>query len=127
MAETGVKGDRGQRARGGLWIPGVVNLALGVPAMIPLYLTWWLLAEYLPMDCHSADDLARAGLANCNYHTLDHAGPVMFLLTVTGLFMLVLVLIVDLLLPLRRGDRLGTWLGTAVLIPVPFMVCMALV
>lgn len=108
-------------------MPGMVNLALGVPAMIPLCLAWWLLTEYLPMDCRSVEDAARPGLADCNYTTLDHAGPVMFLLAVTGLLMLVLVLVVDVLLPLRRGDRLGTWLGTTVLILAPFTVCTALV
>ncbi|MBG6086352.1 hypothetical protein [Actinomadura viridis] len=45
----------------------------------------------------------------------------------TGVPMLVLVLIVDVLLPLRRqGRRLGTWLGMAALIPIPFAVCLSL-
>lgn len=35
----------------GLVIPSLVNLALGVPAAIPFYATYWLLTEYLPMDC----------------------------------------------------------------------------
>ncbi len=119
-ADRGREGNR--EGKGGLLVPGLVNLALGVPAMIPLHLARWLLTEYLPMDCHSSDDLTRPGLTNCDYHTLDHAYPVMFLLAVTGLFMLALILVVDVLRPRQRG----TWLGMAVLIPVPFAVCTAL-
>ncbi|MET9804008.1 hypothetical protein [Streptomyces sp. NPDC006368] len=103
-----------------------MNLGLGVPAMVPLHLVRWLVVAYLPMDCRSVDDLARPGLTNCDYHTLDHAGAVMVLLAVTGLFTLVTILIVDVLLPLRRGARLGRWLGAATLVPVPFAVCLAL-
>ncbi|MFE4646607.1 hypothetical protein [Streptomyces sp. NPDC056730] len=114
------------RARGGLWAPGLVNLALGVAAIVPLYLLWWLLTKYLPMDCRQVEDVVEPGVINCNYTTLDHAWVIMFLLAVTGLFMLALVLLVDVLLPRRRGRRTGVWLAAAVLIPVPFMVCLAL-
>ncbi|MFC9652657.1 hypothetical protein [Streptomyces sp. NPDC056937] len=114
------------RAKGGLWAPGLVNLALGVPAIVPLYLLWWLLTKYLPMDCRQVEDVVEPGVINCNYTTLDHAWVIMFLLAVTGLFMLALVLLVDVLLPRRRGRRTGVWLAAAVLIPVPFMVCLAL-
>ncbi|GII56290.1 hypothetical protein Pth03_46790 [Planotetraspora thailandica] len=114
------------RARGGLAGPALVNLALGVPAIVPLYLGRWLLAEYMPMDCRSVEDLAKPGLTNCNYTTLDHASIVMFLLVVTGLFTLALVVVIDVALPFGRGRRLAAWLGTAVLIPVPFAVLLAL-
>lgn len=126
MPRTGAQDGPRRRVRGGLRLPATVNLALGVPAMIPLYFAWWLLSEYLPMDCRTTEDLARPGLADCDYHTLDHAPVMMFLLAVTGLLMLLLVLVVDVLLPLRRDDRLRPWLGTALLIPVPFTVLLAL-
>ncbi|MFI1360615.1 hypothetical protein ACH4TV_44645 [Streptomyces sp. NPDC020898] len=113
--------------RDGSWVvPGLLNLLLGLPAMIPLYLGWWLLTEYLPMDCHSVADAARSTGGDCNYTTLDHAGPVMFLLALSGLFVVCLVLLVDVLLPRRRGARPGPWLGTALLIPVPFVVALVL-
>jgi hypothetical protein len=104
----------------------LVNLGLGVPAIVPLYLAWWLLTEYMPMDCRNVEDVGKPGLTNCNYTTLDHAGPVMLLLAVTGVFILALVVAIDVVLPLRRGRRLAAWLGTAVLIPIPFAVCLAL-
>ncbi|GAA3964575.1 hypothetical protein GCM10023085_53910 [Actinomadura viridis] len=119
--------DHTGRAGGGLWAPGLANLALGILAMLPLYLAWWLWTKYLPMDCRSPEDVIKPGVTNCYYPTLDHAPVIMFLLTVTGVPMLVLVLIVDVLLPLRRqGRRLGTWLGMAALIPIPFAVCLSL-
>jgi hypothetical protein len=102
-----------------------VNLGFGVLAIVPLYLVWWLLTEYLPMDCHSVEDATKAGLTNCNYTTLDHAGPVMFILAVICVGILPLMITVDVVLPRRRG-RLGAWLGSAVLIPVPFVICLVL-
>ncbi len=119
--------DQDGRARGGLWAPGLANLALGVPAMLPLYLARWLWTEYLPMDCRSSQDVIKPGLTNCYHPTLDHAPVVMFLLVVTGVALLALVLAVDVLLPLRRrGRQLGAWLGMAALIPVPFVVWLSL-
>lgn len=95
--------------------------------MLPLYLAWWLWTEYLPMDCRSTDDLIKPGLTNCYYPTLDHAPVVMFLLAVTGVLLLALIFIMDVLLPLRREEpRLRIWLGMAALIPVPFVVCISL-
>ncbi|MFF9868293.1 hypothetical protein ACF1G0_23320 [Streptomyces sp. NPDC013953] len=123
---TGAEDGPRQLPRGGLLLPVTVNLALGVPATIPLYCAWWLMSEYLPMDCRTTEDMARPGLTDCNHHTLDHAFPVMVLLAVTGLLMLLLILVVDVLRPLGRGDRLRTWLGTALLIPVPFAALMVL-
>ncbi|MFF2810270.1 hypothetical protein ACFVT2_24500 [Streptomyces sp. NPDC058000] len=98
-----------------------------MPVMVPLFLARWLVIEYLPMDCRTVAEAARPGLANCNYSTIDHADVVMFLLAVSGLLLLVLVAVVDVLLPLRRGGRLGWWLGAAGLLPVPFVTALALV
>lgn len=95
--------------------------------MLPLYLARWLWTEYLPMDCRSSEDVINPGLTNCYYPTLDHAPVIMFLLALTGVALLVLVLVVDVFLPLRRtGRRLGTWFGMAALIPIPFVVWLSL-
>ncbi|MBE3008185.1 hypothetical protein IL992_03135 [Microbispora sp. NEAU-D428] len=104
----------------------MVNLGLGVPAIVPLYLAWWLLTEYMPMDCKSTEDLAKPNLTNCNYTTLDHASVVMLLLAATGVLMLALVVVIDVVFPLETGRRLAAWAGAAVLIPVPFALCLAL-
>lgn len=126
VCRTDPPSRRAGRPRSGLLGSALVNLALGVPATLPLALAWWLLTEYLPMDCRSTEDLAKPGLVNCNYTTLDHASVVMFLLAVTGVVILALVVVVDVVLPVRRGRGLAARLGTAVLIPLPFAVCLAL-
>lgn len=115
------------RTRISPWRAALVNLALGVPAIVPFHLAWWLLTEYLPMDCRTTDDLGKPGLTNCNYTTLDHASVVMFLLAVTGVLVLALVIVVNVLRPRRRGQHLATRLGTAVFIPLPFAVLLSLV
>ncbi|MFD9570966.1 hypothetical protein ACFWBI_14055 [Streptomyces sp. NPDC059982] len=102
----------------------LANLALGVPAVIPLYCLWWVATEYLPMDCHSTADLADPGLRNCDFHTLDHSTGVLFLLVVTGVLMLGAVLVVDAVLPPK--ERRHLWLRSAALIPVPFALLLAL-
>ncbi|MEU0301293.1 hypothetical protein ABZ252_17755 [Streptomyces sp. NPDC006175] len=78
------------------------------------------------MSCRSTKDVGRPGHADCEYTTLDYAGSAMFMLTVAGLLVLLLVLLVDVILPLRRGDRLGRRFGTPVLILAPITVCAAL-
>lgn len=116
--------DHGGRVTGGLWAPGLANLALGVFAMLPLSQARWLWTEYLPMDCRSPADIGEPGI--CYHPHLDHAPVVMFFLVVTGVVLLLLVLVVDVALPLRRGERLGTWLAATVLIPVPYAAWLAL-
>lgn len=120
MTLTDAHAGRKALARSGPWGAALANLGLGVPAMVPLYLAWWLLTEYMPMDC------ALAKPTNCNYYTLDHAFIITVLLAVTGLLTLTQVIVIDVALPLWHRRRLAAWLGAAVLIPVPFVVCLAL-
>ncbi len=114
------------RARGDLGTACLANLGLGLPAIVPLSLAWWLLTEYAPMDCDSVADLARTDLVDCDYTTLDHGPVVMFVLAVTGVALLAVLLAVDVVLPRTRGRRRRTWLACALLVPVPFAVCLLL-
>ncbi len=120
----GAKGS--ERRRVAVWRPVVVNLALGVLAVVPLYCAYWLLTEYVPMDCDSMEEALAPGFTGeCSYPTLDHAPFVMVLLAVTGLPLLVLLAVVDVGRPLARRQRLGPWLGAAALALVPFGVLWA--
>ncbi|UKY48021.1 hypothetical protein [Streptomyces inhibens] len=112
------------RPRRSLWAPVLVNLVLGVPALAPLYCAQWLLTEYLPMDCRSSADIA--GSTSCDHHTLDHAGPMMVVLVLTGAFVLALMVVVNSALPLVHGHRLRSWLGSAALLLVPYAALWAL-
>ncbi|MFD3453257.1 hypothetical protein ACFWVC_13870 [Streptomyces sp. NPDC058691] len=104
----------------------LVNLALGVPAVVPLYCAWWLLTEYLPMDCRSVSDASAPGFSGtCDYHVLDHAGPVMFLLALSGLFVLALVLLVDVAVPRSKGRPVRPWALAGLVVPVPFLALLA--
>lgn len=117
VVTTGTAVRRPPWARPQMW----ANLAIGVPAALPLSCAGWLLTEYLPMDCRSvADSYAPGFSGDCDYGTLDHAGPVMFLLFLTGALVLALMLVVDVLLPLSRGRSARPWLAAAVFVPVPY-------
>jgi hypothetical protein len=110
--------DDRARSRPSLWVPVLLNLLLGVPALAPLYCAQWLLTKYLPMDCRSSADIAQA--TNCNYHTLDHAGPMMMILTLSGIVVLTLAMVVNNARPLAPGRRLRSWLGATALLLVPY-------
>jgi hypothetical protein len=127
-AETTSEDERGRGHRPSLLAPALANLAMGLPAIIPLYLTYWLLTKYLPSDCDAfATGQELREMSNCDYHTLDHAPVMMFLLAVTGAMLLLMLLRVNVLGPRRRGeDRPGRWLAAATLIPVPFLVLLCL-
>lgn len=85
-----------QRRRMPVWRPVLVNLALGVPAIIPLYCAWWLLARWVPMDCESIGEAVSPGFdGSCYYPTLDHGPIVMAALAVTGLPLLALLVVFD--------------------------------
>ncbi|KPI19712.1 hypothetical protein OK074_7788 [Actinobacteria bacterium OK074] len=101
------------------WASVVVNLLLGLPALVPLYCVQWLFTEYLPMDCRSTGDPA-AGTTNCDYQTLDHGGPVQAILAVTGVVVLGLAFLAYRALPLVPGSRPRSALGAAVLLLVPY-------
>jgi hypothetical protein len=83
-----------------------------------------LLTKYLPMDCRGPADMA--GSTNCDYHALDHAAPMTMILVLTGAFVPALAVVVNIALPLARGRRLRSWLGSATLLLVPYAALWAL-
>ncbi|GHH24241.1 hypothetical protein [Streptomyces lanatus] len=116
--------DRGPRTAHGraLLAPALANLAIGIPAIIPLYLTYWLLTRYAPSDCEAFAPTPPSA-TNCDYHTLDHAPVVMFLLALTGAVLVLLALRVN-VRPHGRGST--RWLAMTPLILVPFLTLLCL-
>ncbi|MFE1438848.1 hypothetical protein [Streptomyces sp. NPDC058739] len=89
-------------------LPLLVNLLLGVPALVPLLCARWYLAHG---HC-GQDDLRRPDLDHCTYDQIESSGFVLFGLVGGGLFVLALVLLADVLGPLRRERPLTPWLVT---------------
>ncbi|MEV5613834.1 hypothetical protein [Streptomyces sp. NPDC052225] len=104
------------------WIPPLAaNLALGIPALVPLYSVHWLLTEWFGTDCARFDEVSAP---DCDYHTLDH-GPVMIgLAVVSGLLMTAFVILANRGLTGRRSA--GVCLRTVPLVLLPFAVLWAL-
>ncbi|MGI5375725.1 hypothetical protein ACQEV2_16030 [Streptomyces sp. CA-251387] len=126
VVEAEEEDERGHRAgrRHGPLAPALANLALGVPAIIPFYLTYWLLTKYLPSSCDAF--VTKPDMSNCDYHTLDHAPVIMFLLALTGAMLLTALVAVNILGPLRRDDSPRRWLPMTTLVPLPFMILLCL-
>ncbi|NKY98030.1 hypothetical protein [Nocardiopsis alborubida] len=104
-----------------VWQPASVNLCLGVFAMVPLFCAHWLIT-YLPrMDCRSIDDMEGPNPGNCTYQFLDHYPPVLGGLFVFGFVLLLLVLLVNVLVPLKADRNVFAWLAWTPLIAVPYL------
>ncbi|MFC3573611.1 hypothetical protein ACFOZ0_10075 [Streptomyces yaanensis] len=96
-------------------VPLLVNLLIGIPAIVVVLCARW----YAAYGHCGLEDIERPDLDGCSYHDIDHSGPILVVLVVTGLFVLLLVLLADVLLPLSRRRPLRPWLLTlpAVLLP----------
>ncbi|MGW6985154.1 hypothetical protein ACWGE1_37820 [Streptomyces sp. NPDC054932] len=116
----GSEGSADGRGRGGrhLWAPGLANLLIGVVAIIPGLCIRWLTMEYPSVDC--------GGGIGCDKEASETATVMTYGAVLSGLFVLGMVLVVDVLIPRQEGLRLHRWLGMAVLVPVPFVVSQAL-
>jgi len=105
------------RSVGRYGVPLLVNLLIGVPAIAV-----WESARWYAAHGHCGlDDLDRPDLDGCTYPEIDHSGPVLVFLVVTGLFVLLLVLIADVLLPLRRERPVKPWLLTLPAVVLPYL------
>ncbi|MFD9407085.1 hypothetical protein ACFWBN_08685 [Streptomyces sp. NPDC059989] len=102
-----------------LWAPALANLLIGVVAIIPGLCIRWLTTEYPLVDCGRG--------IGCDKEASETATVMTYGAVLSGLFVLGMVLVVDVLIPRQEGGRLHQWLGMAVLVPVPFAVSQALV
>ena len=104
-------------------IPVLVNVLIGLLALVPLGCAWWLLSEWLPMDCRSVrDSYSPDFTGTCNYSTLDN-GPVMMTLgAASGTLVLLLTILAN--RGLARDEDIGraTWVRAAPFVLLPFVV-----
>jgi len=109
---------RGPGAGRGLWAPALANLLIGLVAIVPGLCLRRLLTTYPSVHC--------GGSVGCHGGT-SHSALGMITGAVLGLgFVLGMVLVVDILMPHQEGGPVGSWLGMALLIPVPFVVGQAM-
>ncbi|MGP3690245.1 hypothetical protein ACTVZO_37060 [Streptomyces sp. IBSNAI002] len=115
--EANADGRWWQRGRH-LWAPGLANLLIGVVAVIPGLCIRWLTTQYPSVDC--------GGGVGCDKEASETATVVSYGAVLSGLLVLGMVLVVDVLIPRQEGGQPRRWLAMAVLIPVPFVVGQAL-
>ncbi|WP_392957790.1 hypothetical protein [Streptomyces sp. LN245] len=103
------------------WSALLVNLLVGIPAMVPLYSLWWL-SEHRWGG--SAVDRSSTIIEVCGADC-DRAGVATWTVAASGLLVLALVALVDGLVPLRRERPAGPWLKAVPAVLVPFLVFQA--
>ncbi|MER6423398.1 hypothetical protein [Streptomyces sp. NPDC001137] len=104
-----------------LWPALLVNLLVGIPAMVPLYSLWWLSERrWGGSVIDRASTIVEVCGADC-----DRTGLAMWTATVTGLLVVLLLVVTDVLVPLHRDRPLGPWLKAIPVVIVPFLVFQA--
>lgn len=105
------------------WPPVLVNLLIGLPAMVPLHSLWWLARRswsgYGSVAGRSSTIVEVCG-GDC-----DRAGLATLTVTVAGLLVLLLVLVADVIVPLHRDRALAPWLKAIPLVLVPYVLFQA--
>ncbi|WP_326671850.1 hypothetical protein [Streptomyces sp. NBC_01257] len=122
MQEADAGTGRARRAGGGPWVAAGANLTLGVFAILPFRYILWLTTYLSPPD--HGDQSAGA----TSYDTAPYAAsPVdIWGAGLSGLVILAMAVVIDVLMPRQEGWSTRLWLGTAALIPVPFIACKVL-
>lgn len=108
---------------GGPWVAAAANLGIGLCAIIPALCVRWIFTRYLPMDCAPH---ASVHTASCDRETYEDGPLYMFGAAISGLFVLMMIVMVDILMPRQERWPMGPWLGMALLVPAPFFAGLAL-
>ncbi|MGN5631909.1 hypothetical protein [Streptomyces sp. AC154] len=101
-----------------LWVAAAANLGIGLCAIVPALCIRWIFTRYLPMDCSATG--ASVHSTGCDRETYEDGTIYMFGAALSGLFVLGMILVVDILMPRQERWPMGIWLGMALLVPVPF-------
>lgn len=103
------------------WPALLANTLVGIPAMVPLYSLWWLTQrQWGAAVLDRSSTIVEVCGADC-----DRAGLATWTATVSGLLVLLLLALVDVLVPLHRDRPLGPWLKALPVVLVPFLVFQA--
>lgn len=103
--------------------PVLANLALGLPALAPLGCAWWVLSEWLPMDCGSVEESFAPGFTgSCDYDTLDNGPIVLGLGVMSGLLVLFLVLLANRGFAREADIGRSVWTRAVPFVLLPFAV-----
>lgn len=122
-APSGAGAARPMRAGNQLWVAAAANLGIGLCAIVPALCIRWIFRDYLPMDCAPH---ASVHTASCDRETYEDGPLYMFGAAISGLFVLGVAVVVDVLMPLQERWRIDIWLPMALLVPVPFFAGQAL-
>ncbi|MEU8990377.1 hypothetical protein AB0C98_28740 [Streptomyces sp. NPDC048558] len=98
--------------------PLLVHLLIGVPAALAFVCARWYIAYG---HCEYAD-LGRRGLDGCTYDQIENSGFALIALTLIGSLVLLLLLLFDVLRPLRAGRPLKPHLLTLPAVLIPYAV-----
>ncbi|WP_329306470.1 hypothetical protein OG322_13790 [Streptomyces sp. NBC_01260] len=123
-AAPGTDSVRGSRAGGGPWAAAGANLAIGLCAIVPAVCIRWFITQYLPMDCTPTGTSVNS--TGCDRDTYEDEPFYLFCAAISGLVVLAMILVVDVLMPRQERWRMGIWLGMVPLVPVPFLAGLAL-
>ncbi|WP_328443725.1 hypothetical protein OG780_01170 [Streptomyces sp. NBC_00386] len=103
------------------WPALLVNLLVGIPAMVPLYSLWWLSERRWG---RSVIDRSSTIIEVCGADC-DRAGVATWTVAASGLLVLLLLALADGLVPLRRDRPVGPWLKAMPAVLVPFFIFQA--
>ncbi|GAA4682772.1 hypothetical protein GCM10023347_42160 [Streptomyces chumphonensis] len=109
--------DREHASAGGVVAAVLANLLIGVLAIVPAFCAHWLVVEYPLVDC--------MGGLGCDKEAEDHVAGALAGAAVGGVVVLGALLVVDVAVPRQEGWPLRRWLGSAALVPVPFLLALA--
>lgn len=103
------------------WPALLVNLLVGIPAMVPLYSLWWLSARrWGGSVIDRSSTIVEVCGADC-----DRTGLATWTATASGLLVVLLLVVTDVLVPLHRDRPLSPWLKAMPVVIVPFLVFQA--
>ncbi|MER5199344.1 hypothetical protein ACWD3J_40305 [Streptomyces sp. NPDC002755] len=98
--------------------PLLVHLLIGLPTAVVVVCARW----YLSYGHCTYEDLARPDLDHCTYDQIEGSGFALIVLVWFAVFVALLLVLFDVLRPLRTGRSLGPRLLTLPTILLPYAV-----